>query len=108
MKAGRKAKDGDQPLTEYLVFFSNTQLDRLAELAAASSDKVDSAPRRQHSPRLTAWMLLCSGAWLPTTPISTSMPPARPAHAISTHAVATEFDYYTAVDDENPKEETGA
>lgn len=30
------------------------------------------------------------------------------AHAISTHAVATEFDYYTAVDDQNPAEETGA
>jgi len=30
------------------------------------------------------------------------------AHALSTHAVATEFDYYTAVDDRNPAEETGA
>lgn len=30
------------------------------------------------------------------------------AHAISTHAVEPEFDYFTAVDDRNPKEETGA
>ncbi len=30
------------------------------------------------------------------------------AHALSTHAVETEFDYYTAVDDENKREETGA
>ena len=30
------------------------------------------------------------------------------AHALSTHAVETEFDYYTAVDDENRREETGA
>lgn len=30
------------------------------------------------------------------------------AHALSTHAVETEFDYFTAVDDENPKEDTGA
>ncbi|SFT37078.1 CRISPR system Cascade subunit CasC [Actinopolyspora lacussalsi subsp. righensis] len=30
------------------------------------------------------------------------------AHAISTHAVATEFDFYTAVDDLKPEEETGA
>ena len=30
------------------------------------------------------------------------------AHALSTHAVATEFDYYTAVDDEAPGDETGA
>ncbi len=30
------------------------------------------------------------------------------AHAISTHAVANEFDYYTAVDDLKPEEEAGA
>jgi CRISPR system Cascade subunit CasC len=30
------------------------------------------------------------------------------AHALSTHAVEVEFDYFTAVDDENPKEDTGA
>lgn len=33
---------------------------------------------------------------------------AQIAHAISTHKVDREFDYYTAVDDLNPKEETGA
>lgn len=30
------------------------------------------------------------------------------AHAISTHPVEIEFDYFTAVDDENPREQTGA
>ncbi|ASO21802.1 CRISPR system Cascade subunit CasC [Actinoalloteichus hoggarensis] len=30
------------------------------------------------------------------------------AHAISTHAVASEFDYYTAVDDEKPGDASGA
>lgn len=33
---------------------------------------------------------------------------AQVAHAISTHKVDREFDFYTAVDDLNPKEETGA
>jgi CRISPR system Cascade subunit CasC len=33
---------------------------------------------------------------------------AQVAHAISTHRVSPEFDYYTAVDDLNPKGETGA
>ncbi len=33
---------------------------------------------------------------------------AQVAHAISTHKVEREFDFYTAVDDLNPKEETGA
>lgn len=33
---------------------------------------------------------------------------AQVAHALSTHAVATEFDYFTAVDDLIPDEESGA
>ena len=33
---------------------------------------------------------------------------AQVAHAISTHAVQTEFDYYTAIDDMSPKEQAGA
>jgi len=33
---------------------------------------------------------------------------AQVAHAISTHRVDREFDFYTAVDDLNPREETGA
>nr|WP_240030536.1 type I-E CRISPR-associated protein Cas7/Cse4/CasC [Thermus scotoductus] len=33
---------------------------------------------------------------------------AQVAHALSTHKVDREFDFYTAVDDLNPKEETGA
>jgi CRISPR system Cascade subunit CasC len=33
---------------------------------------------------------------------------AQVAHAISTHKVDREFDFYTAVDDLNPREETGA
>lgn len=33
---------------------------------------------------------------------------AQVAHAISTHAVETEFDYYTALDDQNPDDQSGA
>ena len=33
---------------------------------------------------------------------------AQVAHAISTHAVQTEFDYYTAMDDKNPEDQAGA
>lgn len=33
---------------------------------------------------------------------------AQVAHALSTHAVVTEYDYFTAVDDFNPESETGA
>lgn len=33
---------------------------------------------------------------------------AQVAHAISTHAVQTEFDYYTAMDDQSPEDQAGA
>ena len=109
VKAGRKAKDGDQPLTEYLVFFSNLQLDRLAEVAVASPpDKVDvkaakAALSRDHSVDVALFgRMVADDANLNVDAA------CQVAHAISTHAVATEFDYYTAVDDQNPAEETGA
>lgn len=109
VKAGRKAKDGDQPLTEYLVFFSNLQLDRLAEVAVSSPpEKVDpkaakEALRHDHSVDVALFgRMVADDASLNVDAA------CQVAHAISTHAVATEFDYYTAVDDRNPTEETGA
>lgn len=109
VKAGRKARDGDQPLTEYLVFFSNLQLDRLAEVAVSSPpDKVDArqakaALTRDHSVDVSLFgRMVADDANLNVDAA------CQVAHAISTHAVATEFDYYTAVDDQNPTEETGA
>ena len=108
VKAGRKAKDGDQPLTEYLVFFSNTQLDRLAELAAASSDKVDSRAAKAALTQAHSVDVALFGRMVADDANLNVDAACQVAHAISTHAVATEFDYYTAVDDENPKEETGA
>lgn len=108
VKAGRKAKDGDQPLTEYLMFFSNIQLDRLAEIAASNTEKVDgraakSALSQAHSVDVSLFgRMVADDANLNVDAA------CQVAHALSTHAVATEFDYYTAVDDENPKEDTGA
>lgn len=108
VKAARKAKDGDQPLTEYLVFFSNLQLDRLAEVAVGASGKIDTraakaALTKQHSVDVALFgRMVADDANLNVDAA------CQVAHAISTHAVATEFDYYTAVDDQNPVEETGA
>lgn len=108
VKAGRKAKDGDQPLTEYLVFFSNLQLDRLAEVAVNDPTKVEgraakAALAADHSVDVALFgRMVADDANLNVDAA------CQVAHAISTHAVATEFDYYTAVDDKNPAEETGA
>lgn len=108
VKAARKGKEGDHLLTEYLVFFSNLQLDRLAAVALESPDKVDARPakaalRQDHSVDVALFgRMVADDANLNVDAA------CQVAHALSTHAVATEFDYYTAVDDQNPAEETGA
>lgn len=108
VKAGRKAKDGDQPLTEYLMFFSRTQLDRLAELAASNPDKVDPRAAKAALSQAHSVDVALFGRMVADDANLNVDAACQVAHAISTHAVATEFDYYTAVDDENPTEETGA
>ena len=108
VKAGRKAKDGEQPLTEYLVFFSNTQLDRLAELAASNPEKVDGRAAKAALSQAHSVDVALFGRMVADDANLNVDAACQVAHAISTHPVSTEFDYYTAVDDENPKEDTGA
>ncbi len=109
VKAARNAKVGDSPLTEYLVFFSNSQLDRLADIALASvGGAIDTraakdALKQDHSIDVALFgRMVANDADLNVDAA------CQVAHALSTHAVATEYDYYTAVDDENTAEETGA
>lgn len=108
VKAGRKAKDGDQPLTEYLVFFSNLQLDRLAELAVACPEKMDAKAAKAALSHSHSVDVALFGRMVADDANLNVDAACQVAHALSTHAVATEFDYYTAVDDKNPAEETGA
>lgn len=109
VKAGRKAKEGDQPLTEYLMFFSNLQLDRLAQLAAAAEDgKISAKDAKQAIDQEHSIDVALFGRMVANDADLNVDAACQVAHALSTHAVATEFDYYTAVDDNNPDEETGA
>jgi CRISPR system Cascade subunit CasC len=107
----KSAKKDDQ--SAYLLFFGKKQLDalvrlldgRAAELAALSDDDL-----KHEVKKLSVVQTLSTGhpaevalfgrmvADLPTLNVDASV---QVAHALSTHAVSTEFDYYTAVDDEN-------
>ncbi|MEU5510756.1 type I-E CRISPR-associated protein Cas7/Cse4/CasC [Streptomyces fungicidicus] len=107
----KSAKKDDQ--SAYLLFFGKKQLDalvrlldgRAAELAALSDDEL-----RGEVKKLAVVEALSTGhpaevalfgrmvADLPALNVDASV---QVAHALSTHAVRTEFDYYTAVDDEN-------
>lgn len=109
VKAKRKAQEGDAPMTEYLIFFSNQQLDRLAALTLESGEKGPDARRAKaafdgaHSVDVALFgRMVANDAQMNVDAA------CQVAHAISTHAVTNEFDYYTAVDDEAPEEETGA
>lgn len=106
----KKSEDVEEAeQTSYLIFFSNLQLDRVAELAAASADgsldkkAVKEALNSHHSFDVALFGRMVADA----ADINVDAA-CQVAHALSTHAVSIEADYYTAVDDKNPAEETGA
>jgi CRISPR system Cascade subunit CasC len=110
----KSAKKDDQ--SAYLLFFGKKQLDalvtlldgRAAELVALADEDL-----KKEVEKLPVVQTLSSGhpaevalfgrmvADLPTLNVDASV---QVAHALSTHAVRTEFDYYTAVDDENTED----
>lgn len=108
-KAKRNAAADDLELTEYLVFFSNLQLDKLAELALTSGDE---SPSKSDAKAIlkagNSFDLALFGRMVANDADLNVDAACQVAHALSTHAVTNEFDYYTAVDDKNPEEETGA
>jgi CRISPR system Cascade subunit CasC len=104
----------------YLLFFGRPQLDSIVDLIgdrAAQLADLDDKALQEALKDLDVREVLRTGhpaevalfgrmvADLPRLNVDAAV---QVAHALSTHAVTTEFDYYTAVDDENPDEETGA
>lgn len=98
----------------YLVFFSRRQIENLADAAAeaaAGEDlatalkaaKVKDLADRDHSVDIALF-----GRMVADQADINVDAAAQVAHAISVHAAETEFDYFTAVDDLNSDEETGA
>ncbi|MFC9064257.1 type I-E CRISPR-associated protein Cas7/Cse4/CasC [Streptomyces harbinensis] len=110
-------KEGD---TAYLFFYGRRQLDavaalvqdRAAELAAL--DDADLAAEVKQLPVREAFRaghpidVALFGRMVADIPALNVDAAVQVAHALSTHTTELEFDYYTAVDDENEKEETGA
>ena len=125
-------KAGEE-LTQYLLYLGTAELDHLAELAdqhwdllAAAVEKTKGATGRSKKDAKAdvpeevkkatlaildggkAADLALFGRMLADLPGKNIDGAAQVAHAISTHAVEFEFDFYTAVDDLNTEEETGA
>lgn len=95
------------PLTEYLLFVSNRQIDRLAQLVSTieepKANEVKGALDVDHGIEVALF-----GRMVADEADFNVDAACQVAHAMSTHAVRTQFDYFTAVDDANPEGETGA
>ncbi|WP_432023576.1 type I-E CRISPR-associated protein Cas7/Cse4/CasC [Streptomyces parvus] len=115
LSQGKKAGD-----TAYLLFYGNAQLDavgalvndRAADLAAlddkALAEAVKELPVAEHFQAGHPVGVALFGRMVADIPKLNVDAAVQVAHALSTHETQLEFDYYTAVDDRNEKDETGA
>ncbi len=106
-KTAKKAAEAgeavqDYETTQYLIFWSNRQLDRLARLALTgekpTKKQAMEAADAEHGIDVALFGRMVADAADINVDASVQV-----AHAISTHAVEIEQDYFTAVDDENPQ-----
>ncbi|APD10523.1 MULTISPECIES: type I-E CRISPR-associated protein Cas7/Cse4/CasC [Thermus] len=110
-------------VSEYLLFLGNRELNRLAETIRthiqALSGEVKGKKKADVSSEVKEALegvldggkavdLALFGRMLADRPELGVDAAAQVAHALSTHKVDREFDFYTAVDDLNPEEDTGA
>lgn len=112
---GKKAND-----TAYLLFFGRPQLAAIATALAERADElislsdkdleaaVKTLPIAAHLTTGHPIDVALFGRMVANIPALNVDAAVQVAHALSTHAVDIEFDYYTAVDDENDADETGA
>ncbi|WP_406381392.1 type I-E CRISPR-associated protein Cas7/Cse4/CasC [Streptomyces sp. NBC_00117] len=115
LSQGKKAGD-----TAYLLFYGNAQLDavaalvgdRAADLAAleekALAEAVKELPVAQTFTTGHPVGVALFGRMVADIPKLNVDAAVQVAHALSTHETQLEFDYYTAVDDKNEKDESGA
>ena len=104
-KAGLKIKSADKG-TDALFFMSRAQALELARLAVqGESDTKKYKEALKTTPSLD---MILFGRMVADDPTLNFDAAAQVAHAISTHEVRNEYDYFTAVDDCAPEDNAGA
>ena len=129
-----KLKAGDGGKTQYLLFLGQREIEALAEAIHQDWDKIvpvavdpkEKGGRKSKKATATdapkeireqiesifnggkAVDLALFGRMLADMPEKNQNAACQVAHAISTHSVEREFDYYTAVDDLKPEDSAGA
>ena len=103
--AGLSLKDENK--TGALFFISPSQIEALADLAAGDEkpDKKQCQAALKVNPAIDVALF---GRMVADDPSLNFDAAAQVAHAISTHAVENEYDYFTAVDDCAPEDNAGA
>jgi CRISPR system Cascade subunit CasC len=116
--AGLKFKDGDK--TEYLLFIGENEIEAAKNIIVSNwveliADKPDDKKVKAIGDELKKKLdggkaadLALFGRMLADLPDNNIEAACQVAHAISTHKVGVEFDFYTAVDDLQNKAESGA
>jgi len=109
-------RDGEK--TAVLVFVSQDEISKAKELIDRHWDRLSEGKQLQKGDETSAKTMLDKarasadialfGRMLAEHPDRNTDGACQVAHPISTHKVDMEMDFYTAVDDLNPKEETGA
>lgn len=118
--SNKKVKVDKERKTDVLLFLSSKEINALANviensfsdlLKAKTPDSViqslNNAIDGEHKGRLSVDVALF-GRMLAVMPEKNQHAACQVAHAISTHAVEREFDFYTAVDDLKPEDTAGA
>lgn len=100
-----KLSTKDQKL-KALFFISNNQADKFAQ--ACLDNKTDKTELQEILKTDTSIDIALFGRMLADDPSLNEDASSQVAHAISTHAIESEFDFYTAVDDLAPEDNAGA
>jgi CRISPR system Cascade subunit CasC len=107
---GLKEKKGD--LSEYALFLSTRQVDAIVELLVnrfeAGENTVEPEVVLELAGKAHSLDVALFGRMIADTTSLNVDAACQVAHAISTHRVSPEFDFFTAVDDLNPASEPGA
>ncbi len=101
-----KDKNTGQPKARALFFLGDTQAEALAQ--AALDEVTDKKILQNLLKDNPAVDIALFGRMVADDPSLNEDASSQVAHAISTHAVQTEFDFYTAVDDLAPEDNAGA
>ncbi|MDO4564489.1 MAG: type I-E CRISPR-associated protein Cas7/Cse4/CasC [Clostridia bacterium] len=105
---GKKAKAS----TDALFFISAAQISALAELAIENAKEASAKELKQRTAEALRKQpgvdIALFGRMVASNPSLNTDACAQVAHALSTHKVSNEYDYFTAVDDCAPEDNAGA